>query len=90
MITLIGWLFQILWLAMVSGLLCAIWINRHYPEQKAIIERAEQQHRWLMEGDDRGLYGEYPPANWCGGTLINEFGPIVFPATSTPPAMSPN
>jgi hypothetical protein len=24
--------------------------------------RAEAQHNWTLQGDDRGLYGEYPPA----------------------------
>jgi len=22
--------------------------------------RADQQHRWVLQGDDRGVYGEYP------------------------------
>jgi hypothetical protein len=22
----------------------------------------DQQHRWIMQGDDRGVYGQYPPA----------------------------
>jgi hypothetical protein len=22
--------------------------------------RADQQHDWVMEGDERGVYGEYP------------------------------
>jgi hypothetical protein len=25
--------------------------------------RAEQQHRWTLQGDDRGIYGEYPVAD---------------------------
>jgi beta-lactamase regulating signal transducer with metallopeptidase domain len=25
-----------------------------------IAARAEQQHRWVLRGDDRGVYGEYP------------------------------
>ena len=24
--------------------------------------RADQQHRWIMEADERGTYGEYPSA----------------------------
>jgi hypothetical protein len=24
--------------------------------------RADQQHAWVMAGDDRGVYGDYPPA----------------------------
>lgn len=28
----------------------------------AIVARAEEQHRWVLQGDDRGVYGEFPPA----------------------------
>jgi hypothetical protein len=28
----------------------------------AIVARADEQHKQIMAGDDRGLYGEYPPA----------------------------
>jgi type II secretory pathway pseudopilin PulG len=28
-----------------------------------IAARAEQQHRWALRGDDRGTYGDYPPAH---------------------------
>jgi membrane protein implicated in regulation of membrane protease activity len=24
--------------------------------------RADAQHNWTLQGDERGLYGEYPPA----------------------------
>jgi threonine/homoserine/homoserine lactone efflux protein len=27
-----------------------------------VATRAEQQHRWVLQGDDRGVYGEYPVA----------------------------
>jgi hypothetical protein len=27
-----------------------------------LIARADQQHRWATEGDERGFYGLYPPA----------------------------
>jgi hypothetical protein len=26
----------------------------------AIIARADQQHAWVLAGDDRGVYGDYP------------------------------
>ena len=29
----------------------------------AIAARAEQQHRWVLRGDERGVYGEYPVAD---------------------------
>jgi hypothetical protein len=25
-----------------------------------IAARADQQHRWVLQGDDRGIYGQYP------------------------------
>jgi hypothetical protein len=28
-----------------------------------VAARAEQQHRWVLRGDDRGIYGEYPVAD---------------------------
>ena len=48
---------------MILGLFFAIWFYRNYPEQKALLDRAHQQHELLMSGDDCGLYGDYPPAD---------------------------
>jgi hypothetical protein len=31
-------------------------------EQKAVVVRADRQHRWTVAGDPRGTYGDYPPA----------------------------
>lgn len=28
-----------------------------------IAARADQQHRWVLRGDERGVYGEYPVAD---------------------------
>ena len=28
-----------------------------------VAARAEQQHRWVLQGDERGIYGEYPVAD---------------------------
>ncbi|MFZ3268182.1 MAG: hypothetical protein WA285_06060 [Mycobacterium sp.] len=28
----------------------------------ALAARADQQHRWTMSGDERGTFGDYPPA----------------------------
>ena len=25
-----------------------------------VVARADQQHRWVLDGDDRGIYGPYP------------------------------
>jgi hypothetical protein len=30
--------------------------------QAAVAKRADQQHRWVIAGDERGVYGAYPPA----------------------------
>jgi hypothetical protein len=30
--------------------------------QAAVVKRADQQHAWVLAGDDRGVYGQYPPA----------------------------
>lgn len=27
----------------------------------AITARADQEHNWIMQGDERGFYGQYPP-----------------------------
>jgi lysylphosphatidylglycerol synthetase-like protein (DUF2156 family) len=29
----------------------------------AVVKRADQQHAWVMAGDNRGVYGQYPPAS---------------------------
>lgn len=36
--------------------------GRRQAELAAIRARADQQHQWVMQGDDRGVYGSYPPA----------------------------
>jgi len=28
----------------------------------AVAKRADRQHRWVLAGDERGVYGAYPPA----------------------------
>jgi len=30
-------------------------------ERAAIALRADEQNAWVLDGDDRGVYGEYPP-----------------------------
>jgi hypothetical protein len=36
--------------------------ERRHRAQRALAARADQQHAWVLDGDDRGLYGRYPPA----------------------------
>jgi lysylphosphatidylglycerol synthetase-like protein (DUF2156 family) len=30
--------------------------------RQALIARCDRQHSWVMAGDDRGVYGQFPPA----------------------------
>jgi hypothetical protein len=36
--------------------------GRKHLERAAIARRADQQHAWVLAGDERGTYGDYPPA----------------------------
>jgi hypothetical protein len=33
----------------------------------AIVARADQQHAWVLAGDDRGIYGDYRPEVYPSG-----------------------
>ena len=35
--------------------------ERERREHAALVARADQQHAWVLAGDDRGTYGDYPP-----------------------------
>lgn len=35
-------------------------------EQRAIAARADQQHAWALADDERGTFGDYPPADLSG------------------------
>lgn len=35
-------------------------------QQAAIAARADEQHKQILAGDDRGIYGIYPPDFWDG------------------------
>jgi ABC-type Fe3+-siderophore transport system permease subunit len=63
-----AWIAAVLGAVMVFGLL--LWLI-FYLERRtdarenarlAIVARADQQHAWVLAGDDRGMYGRYPPA----------------------------
>jgi hypothetical protein len=47
----------------------------------AIAARADQQHAWVLAGDDRGVYGAYPPAHGQRLCVVD-----VYPALDSPPA----
>jgi hypothetical protein len=45
-----------------------------------IRERADRQHQWVMAGDDRGTYGEFPPVpmRFAPGHATNSTADRVF------------
>lgn len=49
----------LLWLGHQRGLDASSARRR---EHAALVARADQQHAWILAGDDRGIYGAYPPA----------------------------
>jgi hypothetical protein len=53
--------------ALAVGLLVGAfyWAHRvdvRYERRAGLAARADEQHRRVMSGDDRGVYGKYPPA----------------------------
>ena len=36
--------------------------RRRITSAAQLVRRADQQHAWVLAGDDRGVYGVYPPA----------------------------
>jgi nitrate/nitrite transporter NarK len=72
---LVAWVMHFMgWIILFAAVAAVVWVcRRGYDEQERIaaakqrrldelVARADQQHAWTMSGDDRGLYGEYPPA----------------------------
>jgi ABC-type Fe3+-siderophore transport system permease subunit len=63
-----AWIAAVLGGLMVFGLL--LWltlylerrVDARYEKRAALVARADQQHAWVLAGDDRGVYGAYPPA----------------------------
>jgi hypothetical protein len=39
--------------------------KRERRERAALVARADQQHAWILAGDDRGVYGDYRPLRGC-------------------------
>jgi hypothetical protein len=39
--------------------------RRQRLELEALLARADQQQAWCLAGDERGIYGDYPPARGC-------------------------
>jgi ABC-type Fe3+-siderophore transport system permease subunit len=63
-----AWIAAALGALMVFGLL--LWltfyverrVDERYAKRAGLVARADQQHAWVLAGDARGTYGEYPPA----------------------------
>jgi hypothetical protein len=36
-------------------------LEGQHRDQRALAGRADEQHAWVLAGDDRGMYGQYPP-----------------------------
>jgi cytoskeletal protein RodZ len=47
----------LLWLALYA----VRRIDGREEKRDAMVARADQQHAWVLSGDDRGIYGDYPP-----------------------------
>lgn len=54
-------------------------LGRHQDRQKAVRERAEQQHRWAARGDARGVYGQE------AADLMRAVAPPSYSATPAKP-----
>jgi hypothetical protein len=37
-------------------------VDAREDKRAALVARADQQHAWVLAGDDRGVYGEFTPA----------------------------
>ena len=47
----------LLWLALYA----VRRVDGQEERRDALVARADQQHAWVLSGDDRGIYGDYPP-----------------------------
>jgi EamA domain-containing membrane protein RarD len=53
----------LLWLAFYA----ARRVDKRHEAQAAFVARADQQHAWVLAGDDRGIYGDYRPEVYPSG-----------------------
>lgn len=66
----LGWVFvaglviHFWWLVVAAVVVYVVWrvVDARAARRAAVLGRAEQQHRWVLAGDSRGVYGLYPPA----------------------------
>ena len=80
-LVLIGFVVKFWWLVLLLlGALAVGWwalvvwtrhddeLERRRRAQAAIVARADEQHAWVLDGDDRGVYGETTrPLRYCPG-----------------------
>jgi hypothetical protein len=66
----VGFVVMFWWVfAAILGVLllgCAAWyvsqrLDARDAARRALVARADQQHAWVVAGDDRGIYGDYAP-----------------------------
>ena len=59
------------WIVAILAVVAFAWMaQRAFREMEAaearrraaMAARADQQHAWVLQGDDRGVYGQYPAA----------------------------
>jgi hypothetical protein len=55
-------LFALAGVLLAAGFYMADRVDAKAARLAALRARADQQHRWVMAGDERGIYGEYPAA----------------------------
>jgi lysylphosphatidylglycerol synthetase-like protein (DUF2156 family) len=69
------------WIAAIAAVAALVWMaqrafreisaEEHAEARRlaAVVRRADQQHAWVMAGDDRGVYGAYPPASYSVSSI---------------------
>ena len=50
------------WLSICAYQGYRAWIAAERRHRQQLVARADEQHGWMLAGDDRGVFGAYPPA----------------------------
>jgi hypothetical protein len=65
----LGWWLLLIFAVLIAVVAAYVWrlhreklADDRRREQRALCAGANQQQAWLLAGDPRGLYGDYPPA----------------------------
>ena len=52
----------VLFVALLAGAFyLARRVDARHEDRAALVARADQQHEWVLAGDERGTYGDYTP-----------------------------